>query len=230
MLRSREPKKPSDHDWEVWTRVKNNLLDELYTGVTGYFQIQGHKIANNWAKAYRDNIVLEVGCGLGHHLSFGEHKYNSYIGLDIEYKFVKELYRRFPNVSVVNGDAFTLPFKSSAIDCVLSIYNLEHLRDLSKSLSEIHRVLKPTGELIVGLPAEGGMLYEIGRQLTSKPYVERKYGIDYDAIVRWEHWNTCSEVVDSIKDKFVIRSMYYSPFIIPSLHFNAVVTLRASPI
>jgi len=216
--------------YELWQSIQHELLDHLYTGLTGRFQIAGHRLIDRWARAYADKVVLEIGCGHGHHLRYGGNDYRCYIGLDIEYKFLCTLRERFPGTQVVNGDAYALPFQDQSIDCVLSVYCFEHLRRLPDSLSEIRRVLKPEGELLVGLPAEGGFLYRLGRRLTSKPYMERKYGIDYDAIVRWEHWNTFNEVVEMLQTQFKITKSRFIPFpFIPTVQVNIIGCLRAVP-
>ena len=67
-------------------------------------------------------------------------------------------------------------------------------------------------ELLVGLPTEGGFWYGIGRRLTSKPYTERKYGIDYDAIVRSEHCNTFNEVVEVLHAQFKVHEQRFIPY------------------
>jgi SAM-dependent methyltransferase len=219
MIRKRAKKAPTERDLKIFREAGEDLLDYLYGGLTGGFQIAGHKMIDRWAKPYINKIVLEIGCGHGHHLLYGSSLYTQYIGLDIERNFLQTLKERFPGKMVINGDVYALPFRNASVDCVLSIYNFEHLHHLPASLSEIRRVLKLGGELLVGLPAEGGFLYSLGRRLTSKPYMERKYGIDYDAIVGWEHWNTCLEV----------HRVRYLPFLIPSVHLNAVVVLRAFP-
>ena len=98
-------------------------------------------------------------------------------------------------------------------------------------LAEIHRVIRPEGQLLIGLPAEGGLLYRVGRSLTSKPYMERRYGIDYNAIVQWEHWNTFKEVVEMITEQFDIIEKKFIPF--PFLHIagaNVIGCLKTKPI
>ena len=78
--------------------------------------------------------------------------------------------------------------------------------------------------------AEGGFLYGIGRRLTSKPYMERKYGIDYDAIVRWEHWNTFNEVVEMLQAQFKVSEQQFAPLpFVPTMHGNVIGCLRAVP-
>jgi ubiquinone/menaquinone biosynthesis C-methylase UbiE len=221
---------PSSHDLEVWNNVSSDLIDWLYSGLTGKFQIKGHQIIGSWSKVFTNKIVLEVGCGHGHHLKFSNQAYQSYFGLDIEIKFLETLLNRYPENSVINGDAYGLPFKNHSVDCVLSIYNFEHLRELDKALEEISRVLKPDGMLLLSIPAEGGFLYGVGRSLTSKPYMERKYGIDYDAIVHYEHCNNYKDIVNNLKRKFNIIEKSFIPFCIPSFQLNAIICIRAKPI
>lgn len=220
---------PSEQDLAIWANINADLLDWLYTGLTGRFQIDGHRTIDRWASSYTDKLVVEIGCGHGHHLYYGRNQYRHYTGLDLEHKFLRTLQERFPGVHVVNGDAYALPFRDQTVDCVLAVYCFEHLRRLPVCLEEIRRVLKRDGILLVGLPAEGGFLYGLGRWLTSKPYMERKYGIDYDSIVQWEHWNTCQEVIAAISHTFSIRGMRYLPFLIPSIHLNIITVLRACP-
>jgi len=72
-------------------------------------------------------------------------------------------------------------------------------------------------------------LYEIGRKLTSKRYMERKYGIDYDAIVRWEHWNTFDQVVDELRKHYRVQEVRFLPFPwLPTVHTNAIGCLRVT--
>lgn len=226
----RSKKEPTKRDLLIWESIKDDLLDYLYNGLTGRFQIAGHKIIDHWTKCYRNKVVLEIGCGHGHHLLYTSNQYIQYIGLDIERKFLQTLKSRFPGKIVVNGDAYALPFRNASIDCVLSVYNFEHLHHLLKGLSEIRRVLKSNGELLVGLPAEGGFLYGVGRRFTSKRYIERKYGIDYDAIVQWEHRNTLTEILSMVREEFIIDEKRFIPFwFFPSVHINVIQCLRTRP-
>jgi len=227
--RSRRSRFPSEKDLQIWAEIKGQFSDWGYGGVVGCFQVAGHRLIDRWARAYVDGLVLEVGCGNGHHVQHGGNEYQRYIGLDIEYKFLCTLRERLSGTWTVNGDAHALPLRDQSVDCVLSVYCFEHLRQLPQCLTEIQRVLKPEGELLVGLPAEGGFLYEIGRSLTSKRYIERKYDIDYDALVHWEHWSSCLEVVEEIRRRFVIHRRQHLPLLIPSVHLNAVLVLQASP-
>jgi SAM-dependent methyltransferase len=224
-------KRPPDRDLRIWETVNEDLLDWLYSGLTGRFQIAGHRLLDSWAKEYVNRIVLEVGCGHGHHLHYGENEYETYVGVDIEHKFLRTLKSRFPGTPLINGDIYSMPLRDNSVDCVLSVYCFEHLRKLPSCLAEIRRVLKHSGSLLIGLPAEGGLLYRVGRNITSKPYMKRKYGVDYDAIVLWEHWNTFKEVVEMIKEQFEIVEKKFIPFwFIPIVDVNIIGCLKTRPI
>ena len=145
--KSRRRPQLSERDLAIWAKVDEDLLDQLYRGLPGRLQIAGHRLIDRWAKPYTDKVVVEIGCGHGHHLRYGGNDYCHYIGLDIEYKFLRTLQERFPCTRVVNGDAYALPFRDQSVDCVLSVYCLEHLRQLPAALAEIRRVLKSEGEL-----------------------------------------------------------------------------------
>jgi len=225
---SKKIQEPSARDLEIWNKVSSDLIDWLYSGITGKFQIRGHQTLGKWSKNFQDKRILEIGCGHGHHLSYGNQSYTNYIGLDIVYPYLTTLQSRYKTTSVINGDAYWLPFADNSMDAILSVYNLEHLKALDDGLDEINRVLKREGELFIGLPAEGGLIYGLGRHFTSKPYMEKKYGIDYDAIVHYEHCNTYRSIVKKLNEKFYLKRKEYIPFsFFPSVHCNAIICISA---
>lgn len=205
-----------------------DLGNYLYTGLAGQMQIAGHQQVAKWASGLGEHhVVLDIGCGQGHHLKYSSHTNYQYIGIDMRHVFLKNLVAEFPSSKVTIGLADQLPFASASIDYIVSVYVLEHLWELEASVDEMARLLKPSGELLVGLPAEGGFLYGLGRNLTSKPYVERKYKVDYDALIKHEHCNTFPEVRKALLENFTLIEERYVPFsFLPSVHTNIVVCLR----
>lgn len=210
--------------------MRHDLLDWQYHGISGLLQKAGHRVIHRWSKRFAEKIVVEVGCGHGHHLRYGIYPYQRYIGLDIEHRFLQTFRSRFSNPLLVQGDAYILPFRDQSADCVISIYNFEHLKLLSDCLSEIRRVLKPQGELLIGIPMEGGLIYGIGRVLTSKRYMEKKYRIDYNAIVQWEHCNQYMEIEKILQKNFHIEERFFIPFpFLPFHHLNVIQCMRTRP-
>jgi len=91
-----------------------------------------------------ENLILDVGshdCTLS---LAAKKKGKKVISLDIS-----------PGDSrVLKGDIKKLPFKKNSFDGVFLSHVIEHLpiADVSKGLSEIHRVLKPKGKLVIATP------------------------------------------------------------------------------
>lgn len=227
---TRQRKQPTSQDIAIWQQAQADLMDMQYTGLSGYFQIAGHHQIEQWTAPFREGIVLEIGCGNGHHLVHRRGEYGHYIGLDVAENLLRIMDERLPAFPKLAGSAYELPFPDASIDCVFSVYVFEHLRELARCLQEVRRVLKSNGELLIGLPTEGGLAWDLGRRLTSKPYMERKYGIDYMAIVHWEHWNTHDEVVAMVKEQFTLLEQRFVPFNwFRSVHGNIIGCLRAVP-
>ena len=59
--------------------------------------------------------------------------------------------RRY-EIPLVNASAFALPFKDAAFDCVISSQVIEHIRYDESIFSEMCRVLRPGGMVILGTP------------------------------------------------------------------------------
>lgn len=199
-----------------------------YRGLLGWVQSLGHRMLERLSRhpvAGSQGVrSLDLGCGGGHHFRFvGEGRH---YGLDKDMGMLDRARVNFPGSGFVVGDACALPFKEESFDRIVCVYVLEHMHHLPNCLAEIQRILKPGGELLVGLPAEGGLAYEWGRHLTSKRHFEAKYGVDYLRLVRSEHCNTCQEVVTEVSDCFSIQAIRYLPFRVPTVHVNAVVALR----
>lgn len=83
---------------------------------------------------------------------------------------------------------------------------------MSKALSEVLRVLVKGGKFYVGLPCEGGFIWNFGRRLTSQRHFSKKYNIDYSRIIKIEHCNSCEKVIGELSRMFYIRRKKYYPF------------------
>lgn len=74
---------------------------------------------------------------------------------DLQQKFLDHTMRAATDRGLANliptqGDATQLPYEDDSIDAVILTAVLGEIPDQAAALSEIHRVLKPTGRLIVG--------------------------------------------------------------------------------
>ena len=86
---------------------------------------------------------LEVGCGTG---CFAEIM-PDYIGL--EYSLSSLLADGFESANRICGDARWIPLAAESAECVFSFNTLEHVADVDLAFSEMDRVLRPGGWLVL---------------------------------------------------------------------------------
>lgn len=107
------------------------------------------------ARDYCHNLdVLDIACGEGYGSAILAAVAKSVMGVDASLETVihaTEQYER-PNLRFKHGDALHLPLAAETIDVVVSFETIEHLREHDAFLSEIKRVLRPGGTLIVSTP------------------------------------------------------------------------------
>ncbi len=215
---------PSNWDNEK----RDELFKYIYGGLTGWLQDLGHKQITHWLKPSRTRRRLELGIGQGHHLRQRALRLKDYHGLDNNFHNLEIIKRRFPRLDMVVADATCLPFAGESFGRVIAIYLLEHLRKLGKTMREVNRVLSPDGDFLVAVPAEGGWFYNVGRQLTTKRHMEKKFDIDYDAVVKASHVNRYPRIVEALDEYFSVEKVAYLPFhFLPTHHLNAFVCICA---
>ena len=98
--------------------------------------------------ALADKQVLDVGCGKGRFARvLQERNPEAEIwGLDIS----EEMLRFVPaGIHTRAGSMTELPFADSTFDCVYATESLEHAVEIERAVSEMCRVLKPGGKLVI---------------------------------------------------------------------------------
>ncbi len=101
--------------------------------------------------------LLEIGCGVGaqtkHILRHWPHLYIHCIDINIDPLLSAADYLRDEiagdQVSVTAADAENLPYEDNTFDAALTIWMLEHAQSPEKIFSEMHRVLKTGGRILL---------------------------------------------------------------------------------
>lgn len=100
----------------------------------------------------KDREVLEVACGCGIGLGYLAKVAKKVIGIDIEeknYNIACKLYNDTSNIQIHLMDAHDLKFSDNSFDLVLLYEAIYYLKEPQKFISEVERVLREDGELII---------------------------------------------------------------------------------
>lgn len=109
-----------------------------------------HMLAS--ANEPRGGNALDIGCGSGSYMEELARLGFTVYGMDSSGEMVRCAKRTLGNrASVLCGDSESIPFKSGQFDVVLCVGVLGYLLEDATTLSEMHRVLKPDGLLMVNV-------------------------------------------------------------------------------
>lgn len=94
--------------------------------------------------------ILDLGCGQGLVIS-GLQNRGDFYGIDPSFGELKKARTYCFNLTCGVGEY--LPFKDNSFDTVICSEVLEHVNDISQCISEMLRVLKKNGKLIISFPS-----------------------------------------------------------------------------
>jgi len=94
--------------------------------------------------------LLEVGCGRGWLTQRMQERFPATYGVDVNPRSI--VHAVTANLHVM--DAVALEFDDEQFDHVYSFHAIEHIVDAAAALREMHRVLRPSGRVLLVYPAE----------------------------------------------------------------------------
>jgi SAM-dependent methyltransferase len=164
--------------------------------------------------------LLDVGCHVG---AFLRHCHEFYptiqlAGVEVDFAALEKAREAIPDAELRRAGAQELPFADARFDCVTCVEVLEHIpaANRRKSLTEIRRVLKPGGRLILRTPHAGffGFLDPHNLRFRFPGLYRRLIGrgardAGYDAWshgVVWHHHFCLAELVDLLGDGWQIEA------------------------
>ena len=122
--------------WHFWFHGRRILVNELMSRES----IEGHP------------LHLEIGCGTGQTAKEMSERGHRVVAVDLRPEGLEAVRRANPSVILVRADATNLPFRRESFDLVTALDVLEHVDD-SAALDELRAVIRPTGRLILSVPA-----------------------------------------------------------------------------
>ncbi|NJD99641.1 class I SAM-dependent methyltransferase [Thermococcus sp. LS1] len=132
---------------EYFNRIAGRY-DDWYRTKTGQYVDRTEKWLVFSMLQTKSGKALDLGCGTGNYTLELKKRGFDVIGLDASEGMLE--IARAKGLNCIKGDAYSLPFPDESFDLVLSVTMFEFIHKPEQVISEIHRVLKPGGEVLIG--------------------------------------------------------------------------------
>ncbi len=120
------------------------------------------------ARPHVKGKLLELGCGEGRGVELLAPLTDSYCGIDKIDDVIQKLSAKYPDQRFLSGVFPPFPFEDNEFDSIVTFQVIEHIKDDSGFIKEIHRVLKPGGTAMITTP-------NIKMTLSRNPWHIREY-------------------------------------------------------
>ncbi len=142
-----------DYYEELWERLPDDLDPPDLALRTGFAR-------SSISPADR---VLDLGCGAGDLTAELARVAGSVVGVDVAEAALGRARRRHPEITFLRAEIDgELPVQDNGFDVVWSSEVIEHVADTARWLSEIRRVLRPGGRLLLTTPSHGRLKLLVG--------------------------------------------------------------------
>ncbi|MEK7521434.1 MAG: class I SAM-dependent methyltransferase [Patescibacteria group bacterium] len=150
---------------------------------------------------------LDVGSASGHMISQIAKKYPKaqFFAVDAYKEAIEYGRKNYPHVTFIYAEAEKLTFKNNQFDLCLCYETIEHTRNPKKALSEMKRVLKPNGTLILAMDS-GNLAFRIIWFFWEKTYAKAWQGAHLHPF----HHKDLRKLL--LKAGFKIQKQYFTHF------------------
>jgi len=144
-----------DKEWIKYLRKSGNSDKTHITGSEERFKYFGSKINAG-------DIILDLACGLSEFTQImkKEKRVKAY-GMDFSRFAMRKMKKITPGVNWVIGDVLKIPFRSRTFDAVIAGETIEHFEKPGLLISEMERVTKIGGRMVLSTPHIYGYKYHL---------------------------------------------------------------------
>ena len=171
-----------------------------FQGQIVYEHLHRYAVANMYVEG---KDVLDIACGEGYGSNLLSQHAKSVTGVDISNKAVahaKSKYKR-NNLEFAVGSCTLIPLPDSSVDVAISFETIEHFSEHENFISELKRVLKPSGLLIISSPEKEN--YSVRPNYQNPFHIRELY-----------HEEFMQLICDSFKETAFAKQIYYPGSII----------------
>lgn len=164
----------------------------------------------------KNGVAVDIGCFIGEKL-WQLNKTNSYLGIGIDIAVPALVAAQKIDIyghKFIAADLENLPFKDSSIDLMLAFDVIEHLSHPEKGISEISRVLKPGGKILLHFPIIDNKYSLFWLKQQFFPTLSQK---DYDNVGHTKERMPNSLKTIQLLEKnnlFATKKIYYNSFLV----------------
>ena len=146
---------------DLWKKFDNKVFLDSINLIKK--RIKVNKFHN---EQFKNKVVLDVGCGSGRWCVLAKQLgAKKVVGVDSSKKNVSYNNKKFKNIKFVYGDNTNLKIKNNFSDITISQGVIHHTVDVFKSLSELIRVTKTNGKILLLVYGEHGFRWSLIKRL-----------------------------------------------------------------
>lgn len=163
--------------------------------------------------------ILDAGCGDGintqelEKYAEGFNRGNSVTGIDSSKIRVARVRKKIKG-PVILGTLNDLPFENNSFDAVLCNHVIEHIPQPNTAMSEIFRILKPDGILIIGVPNEGCILASIRNNILQRSILKTTDHVNFFTKKK------IKQLIES--SGFTVEAVFTEGFFLPHLRLTTI--------
>ncbi|HBT93775.1 MAG TPA: hypothetical protein DEB23_05900 [Chitinophagaceae bacterium] len=172
-------------------KLEMNFTGErLVTKVFEYWTLEHlhrYAISTDFVK---NKVVLDLASGEGYGSNLLSKYAHSVVGIDISEEAIKNSVIKYQrsNLKFLLGSAYKIPLESESIDVVVSFETIEHHDQHEEMMSEVKRVLKNDGILIISSPDKKN--YSDIPKYTNPYHVKELYTEEFHNLIEQYFQNT----------------------------------------
>lgn len=148
-------------------KSKKQQVEDMFDNISGKYDFLNHFLSLNLDKTWRKKAIsylkhvpvsslLDVATGTGDMVTPAlKLKPTRIVGIDLSEGMLQGARKKFPtevngtSISFIKGDSENLPFSDNEFDAETVAFGVRNFENTLKGLSEMYRVLKPGGKVVV---------------------------------------------------------------------------------
>lgn len=210
-------------DNKIWIDNNKSYWDGLANKYNLLYNDKWSILENNYIAFKLNEVlinekckVLDLGCGtgLGFDLSSQSGLVVDYVGVDLSNQMITELKRNHNSVTAVESSMSNLDFcQPNSFDNVISLFtSFSYTDDLNKTVSEIHRVLKPNGKILISVISKYSLRRLINLKFGNKEEYKTRGTISKEFSEAWVFSRNSLKNLFAESDFKDIKVEGYNPF------------------